>query len=392
MASERATLLVVDDDLSSRLLLHHFLDQNDFDVTQATDGTEALALLKRERFDLVLLDVEMPGLDGLQVLRRVREMFPAAVLPVMMATVQDHGSAIVEALNAGANDYVTKPFDLPVVLARVRTIHALKQAHEQLRNANRRFKQELDAAARVQAALLPRTAPRVKGVQTAWHYRPCTELAGDLLGLVKLDEGRICLYVLDVVDHGVKAALLAVMINRVLSRLLAEGGTGLCPAEVAMHLNREFPWDHRTEQFFTLMLGVVDPEAGDFRFVSAGQPGPLHLARGQEPQLLRVPGSPIGWGDGSYELHRLLLGNGDRLYLYSDGLTEARRRRQLDEGVTRTGRSSDQFGDKRFSDMLHEARDLPLQEGITRLVRAVEDWCHPHTPHDDISVVAVELV
>ncbi len=408
MASERPSLLVVDDDLQSRQTLHYFLNQHDFDVTEATNGTEALELLKGDRFDLVLLDVEMPGLDGLQVLRQVREMHPAAELPVMMATVQDHGSAVVEALKAGANDYVTKPFDLPVVLARVRTIHALKQAHEQLREANRRFKQELEAAARVQEALLPAAAPRVRGVETAWHYRPCTELAGDLLGLVKLDEGRICLYVLDVVDHGVKAALLAVMINRVLSRLLAEGGAALCPAAVAMQLNREFPWDHRTEQFFTLMLGVVDPEAGQFRFVSAGHPGPLHLAPGKEPKLLRVPGSPIGmpvgWSEGGYEVHCLPLSKGDRLYLYSDGLTEARRRRQLDDErgcvsapcvsapCAKTARSSEQFGEKRFGQLLDEARVLPLQEGITRVVQAVEEWCHPHAPHDDISVAAIELI
>src|SRR5947208_2063961 len=82
-------------------------------------------------------------------------------------------------------------------------------------------RQEFEAAARVQQARLPQAPPPLAGVTFAWHYKPCAGLAGDLLNVVPLDDRRVALYVLDVVDHGVKAALLAVMINRVLARLLA---------------------------------------------------------------------------------------------------------------------------------------------------------------------------
>jgi serine phosphatase RsbU (regulator of sigma subunit) len=108
---------------------------------------------------------------------------------------------------------------------------------------------------------------------------------------------------------------------------------------------------------------------------------------------------PSGWSEGAYEVHCLPLSKGDRLYLYSDGLTEARRRRQqadergcVSAPCAKTARSSEQFGEKRFGQLLDESRGLPLQEGITRVVQAVEEWCHPHTPHDDISVAAVELI
>jgi sigma-B regulation protein RsbU (phosphoserine phosphatase) len=306
---------------------------------------------------------------------------------------------VVEALNAGANDYVTKPFDLAVVLARARTQLSLKRAvdrarrleqslaqrntelelaNQALTTANRRMREELEAAARVQQALLPAAPPPLPGALFAWHYRPCAELAGDLLGLVGLAERRACLYVLDVVHHGVKAALLAVMINRVLSRLLAAGGPDVSPAEVAVQLNREFPWDDRTEQFFTLLLGVLDQGAGEFRFVSAGQPGPLHLSGAGESRLLRMPAEPIGLGR-SYQEHCLRLGQGDRLYLFTDGLVEAR------------GAGRGQFGAERCGRLLAEARDLPLGEGLSRLVQAVDEWTAPEAPHDDISIAAVEL-
>jgi sigma-B regulation protein RsbU (phosphoserine phosphatase) len=334
------------------------------------------------------------------VLRRLRQVYSAVELPVMMATVHDRSSSVVEALNAGANDYVTKPFDLPVVLARVQTQHSLKQAidrarqlesslaqrnseleqaNEELALGNRRMRRELEAAARVQEALLPATLPRLAGVESAWHYRPCAELAGDLLGLVGLDDRRVCLYVLDVVDHGVKAALLAVMINRVLSQLLLAQGPGTSPIDIAERLNREFPWNERTQQFFTLMLGVLDREAGEFHFVSAGHPGPLLLSPGCAPRFLRVPGPPIGLGDGDYQLQRLPLSKGDRLYLYSDGLPDV-----FGPGGT--------FGEARCAQVLAETAGLPLAEGLNRLARAVEAWSAPKAPHDDISVAAVELV
>jgi sigma-B regulation protein RsbU (phosphoserine phosphatase) len=380
MAPENGSLLIVDDDLSARALLRRFLTPHGFDITDVEDGTQALTLLRRQRFDLVLLDVEMPGLGGLEVLRALRQIYPPAELPVMMATVRDHASDIVEALNCGANDYVTKPFNLPVVLARVRTQHSLKQAHEDLAQANCRMRQELEAAARVQETLLPATLPRLPGVEFAWFYQPCAELAGDLLGLVALDDRRACLYILDVVHHGVKAALLAVMINRVLSRLVADSGAAASPVEMAAQLNREFPWDSRTEQFFTLMLGVLDREAGRFHFVSAGQPGPLHLPHAGPPDLLRVPGVPIGLGDGSYEEHCLSLGKGDRLYLYSDGVFEVK------------SPSGEQFGQERCGEVLDRARGLPLDQGLRKLARTVEEWRAPQPPHDDISVAAVELV
>jgi sigma-B regulation protein RsbU (phosphoserine phosphatase) len=382
MGPERGSLLIVDDDRSSRLLLRHHLTPRGFDVTDVADGAEALKLLERQRFDLVLLDVEMPGgPSGLEVLRAIRQRWSPAELPVMMATVRDHTDDVVEALGQGANDYVTKPFNLPVVLARCKTQRSLKQAVKELATANQRMRQELEAATEVQKALLPAAPPSLPGVTFAWDYRPCAGLAGDLLGLVGLDDRRACLYVLDVVHHGVKAALLAVMINRVLSRLLAASGSATSPVDVAAQLNREFPWDMRTQQFFTLMLGVLDGPGGQFRFVSAGHPGPFRVPPAGEPQFLHLPSVPIGLSpDGVYEEHCLSLDRGDRLYLYTDGLPDA------------MSPDDDRFGEERCSQVLTESRGLPLADGLGKLASAVEQWCAPRTPHDDLSIAAFELV
>ncbi len=138
-AAERkpAVLLVVDDNEMNRDLLCRRLASRGYVTRGAESGAQALALLEREPVDLVLLDVMMPEMSGLEVLRRIREDAPAAELPVIMATALDESRDVVEALGLGANDYVTKPLDMAVVAARVETHLALRRANEEVRRLNR---------------------------------------------------------------------------------------------------------------------------------------------------------------------------------------------------------------------------------------------------------------
>jgi serine phosphatase RsbU (regulator of sigma subunit) len=182
------------------------------------------------------------------------------------------------------------------------------------------------------------------------------------------------------VGHGAQAALLAVMVSRALQLLAPPGprrGDLVPTAEVAARLSAEFPWDDRTQQFFTLLYGVLSVETGEFRFVSAGHPGPLHLTR-DGGQCLKAPGSPIGLGDGGYEEKSLLLREGDRLYLYSDGIVEA------------CNADNRQYGADRLCRVVERGRAAPLADGLTDLLGDVRRWCAPADPTDDISVLAVE--
>ena len=388
---EPGCLLIVDDDEGSRAMLRHYLEPRGLHVVEADDGFQALAWLAQEPCDVVLLDIMMPSASGLEVLSRIRQTFSMNRLPVIMATGKNRSSDVVEALRLGANDYLTKPFDFPVALARVQTQLSLRRANEALTRANRRMKSDLEAAACVQQSLLPPKPLQLPGVAFAWEFRPCDELGGDLLGVISSDAGHASLYVLDVAGHGVKAAMLAVMVNRVLSQLLEPsshgqpsrgpfGGDRLSPAEVAVHLDRSFPWNDETQQFFTLLCGNLDLRTGEFRFTAAGHPGPIHLPRGGAARHVSVPGFAIGLGDGHYEESTLLMKAGDRLYLYSDGLPDA----MNGEGSA--------FGTGRVLRAVESSRALPLEDSVTALLAEIQEWCGPTTsPHDDISVVAIEV-
>jgi sigma-B regulation protein RsbU (phosphoserine phosphatase) len=369
-----------------RLLLAQHLEHNGFAVTCVADGAAALAEISKGEHELVLLDIEMDGLSGLEILKLIRQEHSATELPVIMATVKDEPEDVVEALNLGANDYVTKPFAYSVVLARVRTHLSLKRSVDQIRRLehtlaeqNQRMKSDLVAAIKVQEALLPDQLPAFPGARFAWKYRPCTELAGDLLNVIPLDERRVALFVLDVMGHGVAAALLAVMVNRVLARSRLWTTRPPEPGEVADQLNREFPWDPRTSQFFTLQYGMLELDTGLFRYVTAGHPGPAYLPHDDSPRTLQPPGGvPIGLAETPYQETCQILRPGDRLCLYSDGIPEAR------------NQQGNQFNEDRLLSALELGRTMPLAESVGALLQAVEEWCGDRPPHDDISILAVE--
>ncbi len=400
--AEPFSLLVVDDSEANRDALSRRLQRRGYAVTVASDGAQALALIAQGHFDLVLLDIMMPGLNGLEVLQRLRQTHPATELPVIMASAKDQSEDIVRALELGASDYVTKPIDFAIALARVRTQLALKRSVQQVlaleqrlshRNAeleasNARMRQDLEAAAKIQAAFLPKALPALPGLNFAWSYQPCEALAGDFLNVCPLDDAHVGVYVLDVSGHGVAAALLSVTLSRVLSPaadadsvLLRVGGPSeerlVPPAEVAERLNQKFPWDAATEQFFTIVYGIVDAKAGQFRYVSAGHPGIVRLGREAEPKLHAAAGFPIGLG-GGYEEHTLPLQPGDRLYLYSDGVTEA---------MSPDGHL---FGNGRLLQALGRGRTAPLQQSISLLLDDLRLWCGGAPFRDDVSVLAVE--
>ena len=407
----RPSILVVDDNDAGRDVLCRCLTRGGYVPTPAADGPEALRLLSERAFDLVVLDVMMPGMSGLEVLERLRRDRPPADLPVIMATAKGRSEDVVEALGLGANDYVTKPLDFRVVMARVGTQVSLGQSvradppissaasasvtrswrrptpSSSARPSGRRA--ELEMAAKIQKALLPAALPDTPGLRFAWACRPCQELAGDSLNVCRFPDGRVGAYVLDVSGHGVAASLLAVAATRLLtadgpdSVLLDRDPDGpkrpADPAAVAARLDERFRWDDSVGQFITIFYAVVDAPAHELTYVSAGHPGAVRVGRepGAAATVLDQSGMPIGLGE-VHQQHRVRLAAGDRVYLYSDGVLESLNDRD------------EQFGINRLITLLEGQRNATLDQSVAALLDAVRDWTCGRPARDDVSVLACE--
>lgn len=389
-------ILVVDDNEMNRDILSRRLAKKGHALQVAEGGSQALEMIESSDFDLVLLDIMMPGIDGMEVLEKLRRQHGPNDLPVIMATAKSESTDIVDALKLGANDYVTKPFDFPVVLARVHTQLALKKSRDELNEAHKRMKRDLEAAAKIQQTQLPTGTPDLARAQCAWRYVPCDELAGDTLNIFPLDDDKIGLMVLDVSGHGVPSALLSVTLSRMISGTRdtssvlwttdpgSEEPRVATPAEVAEALARRFPYDSETHQYFTMVYGILDTSQRCFTYISAGHPSVIHLRPGSDPTFHGSTGAPIALLPSfvpkkPHEQAEISLEPGDRIYLYSDGITEA------------CDSEGEEFGEERIAGLLQSAMNEDLDQTITSLLDKVWTWGDNKNPGDDVSVLAIQL-
>jgi len=388
-------ILVAEDELISRTMLQRDLEKLGYDVAVAENGRQAWDLFEEDEFQLVLSDWMMPEMNGLDLVRKIREAGRENYVYVILLTSRAEKSDIVEGMEAGADDFITKPFVLDELRVRLHAGERVLRLEQSLAIQNRRMKQDLNAAAEVQQSFLPAKVPTSPRARFAWEYMPCDELAGDTLNVFQLDETHIAFYVADVSGHGVRAALLSVTLSRVMtaqgdgsSVLIEVGDSGddariLSPVEVVTALNRRFPMDEKTSQYFTLIYGILDTESLLCRCVCAGHPGPVLIAGDGSSRLIPVSGFPIGVVDEEIfeiEDHEIRMSEGDRFYMYSDGIPET------------FNAADEEFGTQRVLDALENCRAEDLEASISGLLSEIQSWREDPVADDDISIIGLEIV
>jgi sigma-B regulation protein RsbU (phosphoserine phosphatase) len=248
---------------------------------------------------------------------------------------------------------------------------------------------DLEAAAAIQGSLLPDRKPRSEDVRFSWVSQPCDELGGDTFNVFPLDEKRFAVYMVDVSGHGVRASLLSFTLSHWFLRLLqnnseatteVNGESSFVPVEVADELNRQFQMDMETPQFFTMCYGVIDVEAREFRFVTAGNP-PIVVARNNgTTEILRIEGFPIGIVETPrYSENVIKLYPGDRVFLYTDGLIEAE------------DKQDNPYGIERLTKKILENKNCSLDDCVDSIMKSLNEWERSRELEDDVSILAFEL-
>lgn len=332
-----ASVLVVDDDESSLRALAAVLEPLGQRVVTARSGEEALRRLLRDEFAAILLDMRMPGMDGLETAAYVNARPRTRHLPIIFLTAHaEDVEQVFRAYAAGAVDYVVKPVDPDVLRSKVAVFVELqRERSERVREARARARAEAIAGA-LQRHLLPERLPALPGLRMASRYRPServTQVGGDWYDAIELPGGGVGLVIGDVVGHGVQAATLMGELRAALrAYAVAEPGS---PAAVLGSLNALVASTHRMQMVATLLYMVVDEDGAHARFASAGHLPPLVIGADRGARFLEHRHDPpLGaeaqacFAEWEGELAK------STVLLYTDGLVE-RRGEALDVGLAR---------------------------------------------------------
>ena len=335
-----ATLLIIDDDEVVRESLAAYLEDSNFKVLQALNGLQGLQIFESEQPDLVICDLRMPQIDGLELIRRIRQT--ASETPIIVLSGAGVMSDAVEALRLGAADYLIKPLeDLAVLEHSVR--RALDRAY--LRGENQRYRDKLEAANRelqaslnllqedqnagrqVQMNMLPVTPWSIEGLEFSHRIIPSLYLSGDFVDYFRVDERRVAFYLADVSGHGASSAFVTVLLKFMTTRLLYESrrnGTlpEFKPSEVLAHINRGLI-NTKLGKHVTMLGGVIDLEKNCLTYSIGGHlPLPVLFVDGQA-SYLEGRGLPVGlFDDASYDDRVMELPPSFSLSLFSDGILD----------------------------------------------------------------------
>ena len=316
------TILLVDDNPTNLQMLYQLLEKSVASkLLVAKNGETALAIARKARPDLILLDIMMPGIDGFEVCRRLKADPATGPIPVIFLSALDETADKVKGLQLGAVDYVSKPFQAEEVVARVNTHLTIHRLNREVQEQRDQLEHELKVVSELQRELLPEGLPSIRRLKLAVHYDTSRYAGGDYYDVIELPDGRCGLLVADSEGHSAPATVMMAMTCALFrscpdlhdqpDKVLDFINTNLCKVN--------------KNSFVSALYSVYDSNRRTMRIVRAGHPLPI-LFRPAEGKARQLPCDGVFMmGFDPYDqipVSEISLEPGDRLLLYTDGVSE----------------------------------------------------------------------
>ena len=392
-------ILVTDDNLPSSMLLAKLLEKLGYDVSIAANGKEAWEILQTTSISFVITDWIMPVMDGLELCKKIRSTDFGHYVYTVILTSKEEKKEMIEGLEAGADDFIVKPFDKDELFVKIRTGERILQLEKSKEEQNRKLvdayttiKKDLEAAAKIQLSLLPKSDAIISGVEFDWLFMPAAFIAGDILNYFWLVDDYIGFYLLDVAGHGIPSALLSITLSRYLSPVDNQDSPlkkflvippyyeYTRPRDVVQDLNHRFQTDDDSMQYFTMIYGIINARTGKVKITQAGHPSPIHVMKNGHVSFIGSGGFPVGiFPEATYEEHELTLESGDRFILYSDGIIEC------------PDKKGNIFTTEHFMEIIRRNSSSPLHNLIIDIEKSLSEWNGWKEFDDDISLLAFEM-
>jgi serine phosphatase RsbU (regulator of sigma subunit) len=335
-------ILIADDDDISRRMLASTLRKLGHDVVAAENGLQALEAFQKEYFPLLISDWLMPGMDGVTLCRQVRKLARENYTYIVLLTSLKGKTNFLEAMNAGADDFMTKPFDTDQLTGRIHVSERIlvlqrrvAEGTRELREKNEQMEEELKVACELQMALLPQHFPSIPpdalpaetAIKFSSFYYPMASVSGDFFTVNRLSDTAVAVFIADVMGHGVRAGLITAMISALIEKFSNAAGD---PAMMLTKINQSLLaiLKHSDSPLFvTGFYLVVDAARSRIVYANAGHPEPLllHRLRGELESISAKGGGgpPLGlFADSQYQNSECPMAVDDFIMLFTDGLFE----------------------------------------------------------------------
>jgi serine phosphatase RsbU (regulator of sigma subunit) len=372
----RERIVLIDDSANDLQVTKRFLERRGFDVSAATSGEQGLALAQAITPAAFIVDYRMPVMDGLEVTRRIKADPILQTIPVLMLTGADAAQTVVEGLEAGADDFVTKGSDTEILLARLRALLRMKRYQDQLRKLNQQITRDLQIARRVQEALVPNGFFRGPRIEIRSAYIPSATLSGDFYDYFLQDE-LMYLFVADVSGHGLPASILVALLK---SYIHTESDSRTSLSSFMASLNDFLFSVSLPTQFATAQLFRID-NSGNLVYSNAAHPPFLLLQKSSGKTVVHeAPSHLLGAMPSMlFEEHRLQVAPGDLLFVYTDGLTDRR------------NASGDFYSLDRIVALMDDADDADLTTIYDRIFEDVSTFAATDEFRDDIAFIVTRF-
>jgi serine phosphatase RsbU (regulator of sigma subunit) len=372
----RQRIVLIDDSANDLQVTRRFLERRGFDVSAATSGEEGLALAQAITPAAFVIDYRMPVMDGFEVTRRIKADPILQTIPVLLLTGADTAQTVVDGLEAGADDFVTKGSDTEILLARLHALLRMKRYQDQLRKLNQQITRDLQIARRVQEALMPSGSFRGPHIEIRSAYIPTETLSGDFYDYF-LQDNLLYLFVADVSGHGLPASILVALLK---SYIHTEADANRPLSSFMANLNDFLFSVSLPTQFATAQLFRVDG-AGALVYSNAAHP-PFLLFRHSVGRTVihEAPSHLLGALPSMvFEESRLQVAAGDTLFAYTDGLTDRR------------NAAGDFYSIDRIVALMDDAPDSDLTTLYDRIYEDVSTFAATEDLRDDIAFVVTRF-
>lgn len=371
-------ILVIEDDKTMQTILRKALQAEGYTVDLAADGEEGLAHAHQNPPDLIICDWMMPVMDGLEVCRKVKADSNLSTTFFILLTARGSVEDRVQGLDTGADDFLTKPIELPELQARVRAGLRLHQLSEDLQTQKMLLEKELMEAASYVQSLLP--TPMNERVRIDSRFIPSSQLGGDCFDYYWLDPDYLALYLLDVSGHGLGSALPSITVLNLLRSQSLPSVNFYQPHSVLRALNETFQMDDQNDKYFTIWYGVYNRVRRQLLYSSAGHPPAVLVIPGSggtvQIKKLKTPGMPVGMmPDEMYVSNRCEIPPGSLLYVFSDGIYDVPGQPEPHAWTFNT-----------FIDLL---ADMKITANLDQMLQEISKLSQTKTFGDDLSILKV---